>query len=63
MRNGRADLGWQMTRRYESSDTLKQALEARARRAARDGGVDMGRFRQLLRALDPKAWAWSTTEI
>jgi len=37
-----------MTRRYESPEAFKQALEARVRRAARDGGVDMGRFRQLL---------------
>lgn len=37
-----------MTRRYETPEAFKQALEARVRRAARESGVDMGRFRQLL---------------
>lgn len=37
-----------MTRRYESPEAFKQALEARVRRAARDSGLDMGRLRQLL---------------
>jgi len=37
-----------MTRRYETPEAFKQSLEARVRRAAREGSVDMGRFRQLL---------------
>jgi hypothetical protein len=37
-----------MSRRYESPEAFKQALETRVRRAARERSVDMGRFRQLL---------------
>jgi len=37
-----------MTRRYESPEAFKQALEARVRRVARDSSLDMGRLRQIL---------------
>lgn len=33
---------------YASPEAFKQALEARLRRAAQQGGTDMGRLRQLL---------------
>jgi hypothetical protein len=36
------------SRSYGSPEAFKHALEARVRRAAMEGGVDMGRFRQLL---------------
>lgn len=36
------------SRRYQSPEAFKHALEARVRRAAREANQDMGRFRQLL---------------